>query len=151
MHARLPILSSEQIEKAEQCQIPVVNVYTDFFINDVWGRNEIDYHFAPSQDVKNDLIKRDRISEDRIFITGIPIGEQFDQHTRPPKDNRKWNILVSGGSVGLGNIIDIVQPQGINQVDYFVLCGKNNKLYQKLKALSCNNIHPLPYIFQKKK
>ena len=36
-------------------------------------------------------------------------------------------------------------------MDYFVLCGKNKKLYQKLKALNCNNIHPLPYIFSKEK
>ena len=80
-----PSFLLSRLKMQNQCQIPVVNVYTDFFINDVWGRNEIDYHFAPSQDVKNDLIKRDGISEDRIFITGIPIGEQFDQHTRPPK------------------------------------------------------------------
>ena len=127
-------------------------MFTQIFLLMMCGaEDEIDYHFAPSQDVRNDLIKRDGISEDRIFITGIPIGEQFDQRTRPPKDNEKWNILVSGGSVGLGNILDIIQPQGSNQVDYFVLCGKNKKLYQKLKVLGCNNIHPLPYILFKGK
>ena len=57
------------------------------------------------------------------------------------------NILISGGSVGLGNIFDLLQPHSIDKdIDYFILCGKNKNLYEKLKKLSCKNIHPLPYI-----
>ena len=66
-----------RLKQHNQCPIPVINVYTDFFINDVWGREEIDYHFVPSEKVKNDLMIKDGISESQIFVTGIPIGEQF--------------------------------------------------------------------------
>lgn len=32
--------------------IPVVNVYTDFFINDIWGKRGIDYHLVSDVSMK---------------------------------------------------------------------------------------------------
>jgi processive 1,2-diacylglycerol beta-glucosyltransferase len=134
--------------KAEnQCSIPVINVYTDFFINDVWGRDGIEYHFASSQVMKNNLMKSNRISEKQILVTGIPTNEQFEKHVIPQKTHSKFQVLVSGGSVGLGNIDDLLRQQcKERKVEYFVLCGKNKKLYQKIENLHSPNIHPLPYI-----
>ncbi|RCK12651.1 hypothetical protein DT075_09355 [Bacillus licheniformis] len=35
--------------KGQFPDMKVVNVYTDFFVNRIWGREKIDYHFAPIQ------------------------------------------------------------------------------------------------------
>jgi processive 1,2-diacylglycerol beta-glucosyltransferase len=136
-----------KLKSMNQCQIPVINVYTDFFINDVWGREGIDYHFVPNNVAKNDLMKTSGISENRIIVTGIPTDELFDKKLHPINKQSTLKVLVSGGSVGLGNIADILKQQSKDhKVEYFVLCGKNNKLYQNIENLHCKNIHPLRYI-----
>ncbi|PWA09774.1 galactosyldiacylglycerol synthase [Pueribacillus theae] len=136
-----------RLKMQNECQVPVINVYTDFFINDVWGREGIDYHFVPTQAVKKDLMIKNKILENQIFVTGIPIGEQFERKLKLIKMNVKWNVLVSGGSIGLGGIIDLLPRHNNNKgVKYFVLCGKNKSLYQKIAKLHCEHIHPLPYI-----
>lgn len=141
-----------QLKSKHQCPIPVINVYTDFFINDVWGREGIDYHFVPSQAVKNNLMNRNGIPENQIIVTGIPTDEQFEKQFTPLETPSKIKVLVSGGSVGLGNIAELLKQQSKeSEVEYFVLCGKNNKLYQKIENLHYQNIHPLPYISSREK
>jgi processive 1,2-diacylglycerol beta-glucosyltransferase len=141
-----------QLKSKHQCPIPVINVYTDFFINDVWGREGIDYHFVPSQAVKNNLMNRNGIPENQIIVTGIPTDEQFEIQLTPLETPSKIKVLVSGGSVGLGNIADLLKQQSKeSEVEYFVLCGKNKKLFQKIEDLHCQNIQPLPYISSREK
>lgn len=141
-----------RLKAKHQCPIPVINVYTDFFINDVWGREGIEYHFVPSQAVKNNLMKVTGILEKQIIVTGIPTDEHFEKQLTPQKPHSKYRVLVSGGSVGLGNIADLLRQQSKeSEVEYFVLCGKNKKLYQKIENLHCQNVHPLPYISSREK
>ncbi|MBD8070532.1 MGDG synthase family glycosyltransferase [Bacillus sp. PS06] len=138
-------LSRLKIKK--QCPIPVINVYTDFFINDVWGKEGIDYHFVPTLAAKQHLVTTNNVLEKKVFVTGIPTHELFEQHVNHTKTNSKFHVLVSGGSVGLGNMIDMLQNQpNENNCEFYVLCGKNKKLFQHLVKLKCDNIHPLPYI-----
>ncbi|MBM7583743.1 UDP-N-acetylglucosamine:LPS N-acetylglucosamine transferase [Bacillus pakistanensis] len=135
-----------RLKMQNQCKIPVINIYTDFFINDVWGREGVDYHFVPSKTTKMELLKKEGISEDQVFVTGIPTDEHFDEVLNIEKKNSSCHVLISGGSIGLGNISDLLKQNKDSEVEYFVLCGKNKKLYQKLKKLNCKNIHPLSYI-----
>lgn len=110
----------------------------------------IDFHFVPTQAMKDDLI-HDHISEDSIFITGIPISEQFEQKSSRPVDRHlRWNVLVSGGSIGAGNIIELLRSQPSDEgIDYVVLCGKNKKLFEEIKKLNCDYIYPLAYVTSK--
>jgi processive 1,2-diacylglycerol beta-glucosyltransferase len=134
------------------CPIPVINVYTDFFINDVWGREGIDYHFAPNQAIKDHLMKNEGISENQILVTGIPTDEHFEKQLQQVETSSKYKVLISGGSVGLGNIAELLRQQSKDsKVEYFVLCGKNKKLFQKVENLHSHNIHPLPYISSREK
>lgn len=130
-----------------QCQIPVINVYTDFFVNDVWGKAGIDYHFVPHPKIKQELMRKLAIPAERVVVTGIPTHEHFDGARDPKRPDDKRRVLVAGGSAGLGNITSLLKNQGDKrELEYFVLCGKNQKLYQKIKQLPCANFHPLPYI-----
>lgn len=145
-----PSFILSRLKRQRHCNIPVINVYTDFFINDVWGKDGIDYHFVPHQTVKDDLMERMGIPEKQIFVTGIPIAEQFEPKSIIRKQKEKYRILVSGGSIGLGHISELLQQQmNAQDVEYYVLCGKNNKLYQQLINLQSNHIHPLQYIASK--
>ncbi|MBE4906925.1 galactosyldiacylglycerol synthase [Bacillus luteolus] len=141
-----------QLKNKNECDIPVINVYTDFFINDVWGKRNIDYHFVPTEDAKIELIKKYKLSEASVSVTGIPVSRQFYQVKKnPEKKSHKIRVLVSGGSVGLGNIFQLLTQTRKDDIEYFVLCGKNKNLYQKIANLNCNNIHPLSYISSREK
>ncbi|QOR66149.1 galactosyldiacylglycerol synthase [Cytobacillus suaedae] len=136
-----------QLKSNNECNIPVINVYTDFFINDVWGKSKIDYHFVPTEAAKKELVKKHHLAEVRVLVTGIPVSRQFYQASKvTEKKSNKIRVLVTGGSVGLGDIFQLLSQTRKEDVEYFVLCGKNKNLYEKIVNLNCNNIHPLSYI-----
>lgn len=141
-----------KLKKNGKCSIPCINIYTDFFMNDVWGRENIDYHFVPDELMKKELHCKYKIPEKHIFITGIPISQEFSIKNHHENHKRNGNILISGGSTGLGNMLDLLENGlGEARLNFYVLCGTNKGLYQKIKSLNKSNIYPLPYISSKEK
>lgn len=128
---------------------PVINVYTDFFINKLWGLHGIDYHFVSDRPLKEELISKG-IPADSIFVTGIPVDECFLPKKRPLKLTRPYHLLVSGGNSGLGDIqtfLKTLDPS--SDFRYSILCGKNEKLYRDISNLGLPNIRPLPYLSER--
>ncbi|WP_191559361.1 MGDG synthase family glycosyltransferase [Metabacillus idriensis] len=127
------------------CEIPVINCYTDFFKNSLWGGERIDWHFVPSADFKQQLIE-ESVSPDQIVITGILTNDAFKRKKREKRINKeKLHVLIAGGSQGVGDhfsLLDKVEES----VEYRVLCGSNHQLYQKLSELKSSSIIPLSYI-----
>lgn len=125
---------------------PVINVYTDFFINNLWGIESIDYHFVPDEWIKTELATKHGINPKNIFVTGIPIDECFTPR-RKYKSSPPYHILISGGSGGLGDI-QTLSNNLLHSKDYYfsVLCGNNKKLYKEVFSLRSNHIKPLSYI-----
>lgn len=137
------------LKDSGECTVPVVNVYTDFFINDVWGRKAIDYHLVSDQGMKEHLVSKDGISSEQIFVTGIPISKAFTPDKRK-KSSGEWTLLLSGGSAGLGDIQTAVEKlQHVKGVRVFILCGNNQRLYQEIKKCNVDHLIPLPYISSK--
>ncbi|WP_180271341.1 MGDG synthase family glycosyltransferase [Fredinandcohnia onubensis] len=128
------------------CKTPMINVYTDFFINDLWGINHVDMHCVPSKEIKNELIKAS-VPKENIIITGIVTNDLVSKRQVRQANKKKTHILVSGGSLGLGNQISFLkQPVNSSFVEYRVLCGSNAKLFNEIVSLNINSIKPLPYI-----
>lgn len=128
------------------CKIPVVNVYTDFFINDLWGKTHIDMHLVPSKDTKEQLIKAS-IPEENILITGIVTNDKFLKRKKEKSEKEKVHILVAGGSLGLGKQLSSLKDCVDSKlVEYRVLCGSNSKLYEEIDSLNSDSIKPLSYI-----
>ncbi|GGE34194.1 putative glycosyltransferase YkoN [Pullulanibacillus camelliae] len=146
-----PSLLMSRLKNKGRCHIPVINVYTDYFINDIWGRQGIDYHFVSTPAVKTQMIEQYGISPETIFVTGIPIHETFLSLSKVKKRNRNRSrtksILVAGGSSGLGDITGLLAHSDPSlDYHYIILCGKNEELYQSLKELQDPRLTPLPYI-----
>lgn len=136
-----------QLKRKRRCDIPVANVYTDFFINNVWGKDDIDYHFLPSQDVKQDFSKKYRIPEHRMFVTGIPVHQEITKSTKQKNQGGRPKLLISGGNNGLGGIVKLLErSKPCSPFDFFVLCGNNQKLYDEIQSWNADHIKPLPYI-----
>lgn len=147
----LPSYLAGRLKKMGKIDVPIINIYTDFFINRVWGLDGVDLHFVPSRQVKEQLINYG-IEENKIYITGIPVDHVFYSSSKadaPQKYNHdgNWHVLISGGSIGVGmeqRFIDRLQQE--NGITYTILCGRNTRLYHMMLNLDDERIRPLPYI-----
>ena len=88
---------------------PVINVYTDFFINNIWGRRGIDYHFVGDVPLKNELVQKYGVPKHQVFITGIPVDEWLVPTARQQKLFPPYHILIAGGNNGLGDMTELLQ------------------------------------------
>lgn len=142
-----PSFVLSRLKEQGKVKTPVINVYTDFFINEIWGHKGIDYHFVPDPIVKNELLEKHRISGERIIVTGIPVDESFTYSYRSVRKNPPYLILISGGNSGLGDITNLLKRMAYcSEFIFLVLCGNNKKLFEKLMSWGLVNIRPFPYI-----
>jgi processive 1,2-diacylglycerol beta-glucosyltransferase len=138
-----------KLKKKSPSFVPkTVNVYTDFFINGVWDKENIDFHMVPSIEAKDELIRQYSIPSDRIFSTGVPVsGIYKDGKTGKSKNGSsdRKHLLVAGGNNGLCVLNEfMMNPSGTEHFRYTVLCGHNKELFDKLSGVP--NITPLMYI-----
>ncbi|MEF7658820.1 MGDG synthase family glycosyltransferase [Bacillus thuringiensis] len=145
----LPSYILNYLKEKGELKTPVINVYTDYFIHNCWGIEHIDFHFVPSHHMR-DFLKKKGVNDEQIFFTGIPIHKKI----KKPKENimntatsSSWSVLITGGSLGVGAIEDLIYKIGTEtNIQFYVLCGKNDNLYQKLHQLQRDSITPLTYI-----
>jgi UDP-N-acetylglucosamine:LPS N-acetylglucosamine transferase len=106
---------------------------------------------VPDQDTKAFLQNVHGVKESSIYVTGIPVHKAFLKrridHLMPQK-----HILIAGGNSGLGNVRKMLQqlPQNCTYM-YYVLCGKNKKLYQELIKLNHPRIKAVSYVKSREK
>lgn len=143
----LPSYLCSCLKRSGHIQQPVVNVYTDFFMNQVWGIDGIDLHLASSKWVEQRLIQQ-AVDASRIFVTGIPVDRVFHEETKPNRLSRdKLEVVIAGGSSGVGFTRDFTKWMlAEDGIDFKILCGQNKRLYQSVLELKCTHIEPVPYI-----
>jgi processive 1,2-diacylglycerol beta-glucosyltransferase len=132
------------LKRQRKIDVPVINVYTDFFVSDVWGKRSIDYHFVPHPEAKKWLTKLG-VPGNRIFITGIPVHPSFEvAHVH----SEHRSILVAGGNSGLGHLEKLLNSLHANTLSYTynVLCGHNIKLRELIMSFNNPRIKALPYM-----
>lgn len=135
------------LKRTGVCSTPLINIYTDFFVNDLWGREMVDYHFVSDVSMKTNLIRHNAIPEERIVVTGIPVDECFTFSTKERTPGKQLNIILSGGSAGLGNMLEQLNHlKKHGDVKLYVLCGNNKSLYNEISQLKDSSLQPLPYI-----
>ncbi|WP_243292329.1 UDP-glucuronosyltransferase [Bacillus sp. FJAT-47783] len=143
----LPSYLLSRLKRNEMLAVPVINAYTDYFINNIWGTKMIDFHLVPDDDFKQRLIQKGCL-EENIYVTGIPIHPTFKRtDKRSIRNNQKLTFLITGGSLGVGAIDEILHNIPLNnRINYKVLCGKNKRLFQKIYSIRHPSIIPLAYI-----
>ncbi|MDQ0220221.1 UDP-glucuronosyltransferase [Peribacillus cavernae] len=145
----LPSYMLNCLKEKKELTIPVINVYTDYFIHQLWGIEHIDYHFVSSQEMK-DFLQLKGVKEEQIFVTGVPIHNKINKQKEPLMEREASStlkILIAGGNLGAGLIEKLVKKINYNsEFHYYVLCGTNKKLYDRILKLGNNNITPLHYI-----
>jgi UDP-N-acetylglucosamine:LPS N-acetylglucosamine transferase len=128
-----------------KCDLPIINVYTDFFINSVWGREGIDLHLLPSQEVKAKLSRK--VPNQQLIVTGIPVHQEMTKTFTRKKHTNRLKILLSGGNSGLGGILKLTEELKLStNLDFLILCGNNKKLYDEIHSWDLEHIKPLRYL-----
>ncbi|MFT4414099.1 MGDG synthase family glycosyltransferase [Fredinandcohnia humi] len=143
----LPSYMLNKLKEQDILKTPVINVYTDYFIHSFWGLQHIDYHFVAHQSMKSFLLKKG-VDEQKIFVTGIPVHPTLTKNLKkevtPPT---QITCTIMGGSLGVGAIEELSKMiQSTKNITFYILCGKNQRLFNKLKNLNHSRIFPLPYL-----
>lgn len=147
----LPAYMVNFLKERNKLHTPVVNIYTDFFIHSFWGIKHIDFHFVATLQMK-EFLRKKGVPNERIFVTGIPVHDKFRKKTKPnlPCLKPQMRVLLSGGNLGVGGLENVIRKikntDFKENIQFYILCGKNQKLFKKLKRLNKNHIVPLPYI-----
>ncbi|MET3576650.1 galactosyldiacylglycerol synthase [Bhargavaea ullalensis] len=144
----LPSLILSKMKIKGQCRIPVINVYTDLFVNCVWGRQGIDAHFLPTPEAKQKLIL-DGLAPERLQVTGIPVHRAFRTVQRRPAipAGRPVHVLIAGGNTGLGSIDRLREElRNMQQIRFTVLCGKNRRLFRTIRSWEMPHVTPVEFI-----
>ncbi|MGM8216380.1 MGDG synthase family glycosyltransferase [Bacillaceae bacterium W0354] len=144
----LPSYMLNRLKQINKVSTPVVNVYTDYFVHNLWGLDYIDYHFVSTTKMKKDLINND-VSPHNIFLTGIPTHSSITNDIKSYSVKNNYNVLIAGGSLGVGFCEEFTEQINDQHINYFVLCGKNEKLYAALNQKTNKRITPLSYIESK--
>ena len=127
---------------------------TDFAPHDQWlvGHEFTDYFFVAHDKMKQYLISKN-IPESKIFATGIPISEKFQEKydkfeiiKKYNLDENKFTILFfGGGEFGLGKTRTVqifenfVQETLKHNIQIIAISGKNPKMKSAFEEIVNNN------------
>ncbi len=139
-----PAGAADLLKEEGKINIPLLGVITDFDIHQLWVDQYLDAFCVATPDLKS-LMASYGISEKRIHATGIPVRKSFCDNAVKKKTFEKGTVLVMGGGLGLGNVVDnIIRLDQVAEISKFiVITGKNIDLYEKIAVLSEKLHHPV--------
>ena len=128
--------------KKEGKDIKLINVATDYHAIPFWEETEPDYFVIPHITLQDDFVKKG-FKKETLLNFGIPVSSSFskiEDNLDLPVD--KDIILVASGSMGFGNMKDIVKTllDYIPNTYIVAICGNNKELYSELKKINNENL-----------
>ena len=132
------------LKREGQITTPVINAYTDFFMNDVWAKQTSEFHFVPHQAAKEKLLQKYQHTANHVFVTGIPVHASITAKQAKPKAP---NILLAGGNIGFLAVDDLIElTHRMPNTTFTVLCGNNKKLFTKITNAQNERLRAQGYI-----
>lgn len=131
------------LKKKKLIDIPIGITITDFDAHAMWIYRNVDWYFVACEETRVYLNKLG-IPLESIFVTGVPIDPVFAEEKSKQETRRYYGlapelptILISVGGFGVGPMELLIRC--LDEVRYpiqsIVICGKNEKLKEKMKAL----------------
>ena len=112
-----------------------ITCITDIGVHNVWVNPDTSFYLVACEETKNALLKRG-VDEKDIAISGIPISPAFHPINQAAKRQKKKELLLMGG--GLGMLPETKSfyksLSDIPNLHTTIVCGKNNRLKEKLVA-----------------
>ena len=128
-------------KNANNLDVKVIGVLTDFAPHLYWIHEGVDYYIVPFEDAKKRYMN-EGIKEEKIKVFGIPIRKKFAEELDRKAIAHKLHldidtptVLVMGGGQGLGPMKEAVKSLiGLNRpLQIIVIAGTNMKLVDWIK------------------
>ena len=140
------------LKRKKKISAEIATVMTDFAPHDQWliGSDFTNYYFVANDKMKTYLINKN-ISEEKVFVTGIPLSSKFLQehdtknilHEFNLRVNKKNILFFGGGEFGLGKTrtFDIFETfvKNCNDMQIIAIAGKNKKMKEAFKEIITRN------------
>lgn len=144
-----PSLTLTAINKDNENKIKFITIATDYEPCPFMEESKPNMLIIP-RDLEDKFIKKGN-SKDIIKSLGIPISSRFVDNARDIRDELGINIddkliLVMLGSMGFGNIFELLDKLNRENYKIIVVCGNNNKLLDSMKDKQYKNVIPLGFI-----
>lgn len=130
--------------------VPLITVITDHTDHAYWIHPYTDLYIVGSEKVKHSLLKL-QIPERRIAATGIPIRLAFERQYDSLALRRQYGlspnkrtIMVMGGGYGMigPELIRCIKAyEACGDLQWIIVCGRNEKLYTMLEAELSEGFH----------
>ncbi|MCL6626286.1 MGDG synthase family glycosyltransferase [Alicyclobacillus shizuokensis] len=147
-----------QLREQGFTRIPVAAVLTDYTAHGQWVQEHTKLYFVATEQVKAELTALGVASE-RIVVSGMPIRTRFeDSGARQALARRRELrqaerlsaerplVLLMGGGAGLvADVAEWMEVMQATPVQFAVICGRNDKLYRRLRPLHSDRIRVLGY------
>lgn len=138
--------------------VPFVGILTDYTAHGQWIQDHTDLYCVPTERVLKEL-EGYKVPSDKIAVTGIPIRSQFapprvaellqnrldDRANEGFAADRPLVLLMGGGAGVLSDVSEWITLLETVDLQFVVICGRNERLYKKLKYLESNRIRVLGY------
>lgn len=124
--------------------LPLITCITDISSHSEWINENTNCYLVGSNSLKKDLILKG-VPENKIFINGIPVKEEFKKTIINNSSNEK-QILIMGGGLGLlpKSLEFYNQLNSLENVKTTVITGNNTEIYNMLHD-KYENINVLGY------
>lgn len=146
-----PCAAASYLKQTGEINIPLITVMTDFCVHQFWLYKNIDIYFTA-----NDLLKKEMVNqgllEERIFVTGIPVGYNFrvdynrdDLLAKFKLEKDKPVALIMGGGLGLGGVKNaLCQLERLKKdIQILVITGANVALWSEMNEYAQHSKHKI--------
>ncbi len=114
---------------------PTIGIVTDYTVHPFWESSFLDYYIIPDLLLADEMAHKG-ISKEKLLPFGIPVREQFSKKTDKKEARDILGIqdiptaLVMMGSMGFGNIKQMLSEMDISRHEFQILCvcGLNEKI-----------------------
>jgi len=133
-------------KEISKIDIPLITCVTDISMHNEWIAPNTDIYFVPTRSIKENLIRKN-ISEDRIYVVGVPVRQEFKDIRYDPKNTREKHILIMGGGLGLLPDLDMIMESLERDplIKTTIITGSNKKAYNELQG-KYKNTEVLGYV-----
>ena len=145
------IFTALKTRNAENCNIPIINIVTDFAVHQTYINDGVDAYIVSSHEMVNQMVERG-VERVKLYPYGIPVKQEFykDIDRRTAFESEGMNpdmrtILIMAGSFGVTDILKIYHKivKSHEEFQIIVITGKNEKLYDTfdryLSKITLNN------------
>ncbi len=119
------------LKKKERINSRFVTVMTDLSLHTFWLFENCDDYIAGLDYTRNRLIDRG-ISQNKIRVMGVPIDSRFLNEAQGCKKKEHFTALLVTGSFGF-SLIEKVVDMLYSEINFIVVCGNNQRLYDRLE------------------